>query len=767
MLQWNPSFLFKEINPKRSCKLLLIFSLVASSIFWVGCSTLGQGATQSASQSSQSLSLPASLAKANVGSIYQAALSVNGGKAPYRFAVSLGTLPPGLVLNPITGNISGTPTQAGSFTFTISVTGDLSSGAGTHSYTLTVNSCTQCVAVQISPVDPSVAAGATIQFSATVSNTSNSAVIWSASAGTISSNGLFTAPSNSTAKTISVTASSQAQTGVQAVTTVTITTSALEVATSSVPSAVIATPYSTSLAANGGVPPYQWSIVSGSLPAGLKLTASTGTVSGSATLAGTFTFSVQAADADLQTARKSLSLQISPSGQICGPPAYACSRTDTDIVQLPGSPPNVGNLLGANNIVTDPDFGNPIVRITDANTNPSTVFKNRTYVSAASGSADENLWNVDSTLFVVQDSGSNTYPFTFNPNTLQAARMYVLSFPTTNGLKLAVGADWSRTNPNLLYSYSGTSISKYDFTNRTVPPSSQPVYDFTSSPNCLPAGFTVTWQDRGGVSGDDTVIGMTFSSSGNQGTGVIAVAYKVGSGCSVLNTQTGQVGGDWGTKGTINIPDRWTIHNAKLSKDGNWMVIVSTNCLSSICTLSPYFWQIGTTNVSSCGDGKNCGGHWTEGYTHWQNNDNSPISNQVIRAFSEPTITTNLSHVFPPGIDTNLDQHQSWNNADPADSLPFFSTTESTTSPYPAPWLDEIIGVAADGSGTTWRFAHNFITHNSQQFSTDHAIGSVSQDGKFFIFSSDWMGKLGSEQGTATCTIGTNCRGDVFVVELR
>ena len=32
---------------------------------------------------------------------------------------------------------------------------------------------------------------------------------------------------------------------------------------------------------------------------------------------------------------------------------------------------------------------------------------------------------------------------------------------------------------------------------------------------------------------------------------------------------------------------------------------------------------------------------------------------------------------------------------------------------------------------------------------------------------SDWMGNLGSESGAATCTIGTDCRGDVFVVELK
>jgi hypothetical protein len=374
---------------------------------------------------------------------------------------------------------------------------------------------------------------------------------------------------------------------------------------------------------------------------------------------------------------------------------------------------------------------------------------------------------LNSTMFVVQDTGENTYPFTFNPSTLQAARMYVSSFPSTNGLMIGNSGEWSRVNANYFYTFSGSSISKYDFTDRASPPSAQSFYNFTSSPNCLPAGFTQTWFDEAGISGDDTVFGVAYSNTGGQGTGVYVVAYKVGSGCSLLNTQTGQVSGDWGANGTINIADRWTIHNVKMSKDGDWMVIVSTTCLSSVCATQPYFWQIGTTTVNSCGDGGSCSGHWTEGYSHWVNNDNSPMANQVIRAFSSATSVSNLIGSFPPGITAPFDQHQSWNNVDSADTLPFLSTTWSTTTPFPAPWYNEVIGVAANDSGKTWRFAHTFITALSQRFSTQYAIGSVSQDGRFFLLSSDWMGTLGSESGTATCTIGTNCRGDVFVVELQ
>jgi hypothetical protein len=746
--------------------VLTLASLFACTCFWVGCTSLSQTPAPSSNSSAPRIVLQPILPSATVGAGYNSILSVSGGHAPYSFSVQRGELPTELALNSGTGRISGTPTKAGKYAFTITVVGQRAGMFGASDYTITVAPCVTCVTVQVSPTNPSVIAGEKIQFSAVVSNTSNTPVSWSASAGTISANGLFTAPS--TAQQAVVTATSAAETSVKSSVTVTITSlGRLAIDTITIPSAVVAAPYSATLDASGGRLPYTWGVVSGSLPPGVQLNASTGIISGSPSQAGSFAFTVRGSDAASQIAQQNLALVVSNTGVNCGPPAYNCSRSDLKIVQLPQTPINVGNLTGANSIVTDPDFHNRIVRVTDAHTNPEPTFVNRTFVSAGSGSADENLWNVDSTMFVVQDTGSNTYPFSFNPATLQASRMYISNFPSTNGLMIASSGIWSRVNQNLLYTFSKTFIHKYDFTDRSNPPSAQTLYDFSSSANCLPAHFTDTWSVNGGVGDDDTVFGRAFSTTGGQGTGIYVVVYKVGSGCSLLNTQTGQVSGDWGAKGTINIADRWTIHNVKLSKDGNWMIITPTQCTSARCSAGPYFWQVGTTNVGSCGQGGLCSGHFTEGYSHWVNCNNSPMGNQVIRSFSEPTSTHSIGNNLPEGIVVPLDQHQSWNNADPQDSLPVFSATWSNLSPFPAPWYNEIIAVAPDGSGKTWRFAHTFITARSQRFSTAYAIGTISQDGRFFIFASDWMGTLGSESGAASCTIGKDCRGDVFVVELR
>ena len=69
------------------------------------------------------------------------------------------------------------------------------------------------------------------------------------------------------------------------------------------------TPYSTTLTATGGTPPYRWSAVQG-VPAWMTVGATTGTLSGTPTTAGTVTFTVQVADAGSLTATKGFSLTI-------------------------------------------------------------------------------------------------------------------------------------------------------------------------------------------------------------------------------------------------------------------------------------------------------------------------------------------------------------------------------------------------------------------------------------------------------------------------
>jgi hypothetical protein len=78
------------------------------------------------------------------------------------------------------------------------------------------------ISVSISPSTATVASGANQQFTATVNNTSNSGVTWSATDGSISTSGLFTAPTVTSDKVVTITAASVADPSKSASATVTV-----------------------------------------------------------------------------------------------------------------------------------------------------------------------------------------------------------------------------------------------------------------------------------------------------------------------------------------------------------------------------------------------------------------------------------------------------------------------------------------------------------------------------------------------------------------
>ena len=85
----------------------------------------------------------------------------------------------------------------------------------------------------------------------------------------------------------------------------------LSIATTSLPGGTLGTAYWRNVAANDGKTPYTWSVSSG-LPPGLVLNSTTGAISGTPTVAGTFNFTVTARDSNSpqQVASRPLSITV-------------------------------------------------------------------------------------------------------------------------------------------------------------------------------------------------------------------------------------------------------------------------------------------------------------------------------------------------------------------------------------------------------------------------------------------------------------------------
>ena len=81
------------------------------------------------------------------------------------------------------------------------------------------------------------------------------------------------------------------------------------ISTVALPAGAVNTAYSQTLAATGGTAPYSWSVSSGTLPAGLSLSA-TGVLDGTPTAEGTSSFTVRVAGADGASSTKDFSVTI-------------------------------------------------------------------------------------------------------------------------------------------------------------------------------------------------------------------------------------------------------------------------------------------------------------------------------------------------------------------------------------------------------------------------------------------------------------------------
>jgi acid phosphatase len=169
--------------------------------------------------------------------------------------------------------------------------------------------------IMAQPQNAAVASGQTATFTVTATGTAPLVYQWRRSGkpipGAVAAS--YTTAATSTADngatfSVVVTNSAGAVSSNNAVLTV---NAPLTITASSLPNGTVQSPYTATLQATGGQTPYAWAVHSGQLPAGLTLSASNGTITGTPTAAGSSAFTIGVKDASAATATLAASITIS------------------------------------------------------------------------------------------------------------------------------------------------------------------------------------------------------------------------------------------------------------------------------------------------------------------------------------------------------------------------------------------------------------------------------------------------------------------------
>ena len=223
----------------------------------------------------------------------------SGGDGSYTYSLASGTLPTGTTLDTATGTVSGTPSASGAFTYTIRVTDGNGGSATTSSITGTINpvlaitpTASTNKEVNVAYSQTNVASGGDGSYTYSLaSGTLPTGTTLDTATGTVSgtpsASGAFTYTirvtdgNGGSATTSSITGTINP---VLAITPTASTNKEVNVA------------YSQTNVASGGDGSYTYSLASGTLPTGTTLDTATGTVSGTPSASGAFTYTIRVTD---------------------------------------------------------------------------------------------------------------------------------------------------------------------------------------------------------------------------------------------------------------------------------------------------------------------------------------------------------------------------------------------------------------------------------------------------------------------------------------
>jgi Putative Ig domain len=267
---------------------------------------------------------PGALPMAAVGVPYRYEFKASAGTPPYTWAKKkkkkFGAFPDGISLSP-DGILSGTPTTQGASSFTVIVS-DLNDKQATKPLTLEVGPPPPPLSITTDFLPQGLQG---VPYNAQLEGSGGvGPYTWTIDTGalpaglTINDAGVIAgrpSTAGSTSFVVRVKDSLGTSSTKSLFLTVTQPPPPLVIQTISLPDTTAERVYSQTLQASGGVPPYTWSIATGSLGAGLNLSAG-GTISGTPASAGTSVFVVRLTDSTQQAVTRTLAITIKPADKL-------------------------------------------------------------------------------------------------------------------------------------------------------------------------------------------------------------------------------------------------------------------------------------------------------------------------------------------------------------------------------------------------------------------------------------------------------------------
>ncbi len=288
----------------------------------------------------------------------------------------------------------------------------------------------------------------------------------------------------------------------------------LRISTQTLPPATAGSPYTSSLAVSGGIPPYVWSISSGALPTGLNLGQNNGLISGMTNDAGSFVFQA--------TVRDSGSATFGKNGRLNS---------------FSSSPEGRSSASLSLNVLEETSFSLPIT-ITSLSLQSATVGVPYWAALAATGGVSPYSWDIPSGSLppgfaltsnsgVISGLASQTGDFSFQATVIDSKGM-------TTSVPLSI-VTVAKTLPlNITTSALPPATVEAPYTASLVATGGVPLYSWEISSGSLPPGFSLT--PYNGVIGGTTDQAGDFSFQATVTDSAGATASVALSIATVLNT---------------------------------------------------------------------------------------------------------------------------------------------------------------------------------------------------------------------------------------